>query len=259
MDLPQMIDFIDWKIHFFDFAILGACRSTASATSTRSASATHARPKTARSRHGRHQRSVRPVAALLHRDDAARPRRFRDRGRLHLRRRPPRRRHLAHRSRPAGGRTEAGDDAARRVRFRTGEQGDARQVAACRVSRSRGPRKGTGFDLVIDGTPTVTSMPTEEELLVLRENVDSTGVLRERRRRKARNKKLQGKDPMYLTEEHTAFARQMQENGRTACRADCRPRSTRAIAFQKSWFRFSATWACCSSGCRKNMAARAAT
>ena len=24
MDLPQMVDFIDWKIHFFDFAILGA-------------------------------------------------------------------------------------------------------------------------------------------------------------------------------------------------------------------------------------------
>ncbi len=24
MDLPNMIDFIDWKIHFFDFAILSA-------------------------------------------------------------------------------------------------------------------------------------------------------------------------------------------------------------------------------------------
>src|SRR6202795_3874747 len=24
MDLPQMVDFIDWQIHFFDFAILGA-------------------------------------------------------------------------------------------------------------------------------------------------------------------------------------------------------------------------------------------
>ena len=24
MDLPAMVDFIDWKIHFFDFAILGA-------------------------------------------------------------------------------------------------------------------------------------------------------------------------------------------------------------------------------------------
>ena len=24
MDLPQMVDFIDWQMHFFDFAILGA-------------------------------------------------------------------------------------------------------------------------------------------------------------------------------------------------------------------------------------------
>src|SRR6266516_4548873 len=24
LDLPQMVDFIDWKVHFFDFAILGA-------------------------------------------------------------------------------------------------------------------------------------------------------------------------------------------------------------------------------------------
>src|SRR5882672_6118059 len=27
MDLPQMIDFIDWQIHFFDFAILGALQT----------------------------------------------------------------------------------------------------------------------------------------------------------------------------------------------------------------------------------------
>jgi glutaconate CoA-transferase subunit B len=43
-------------------------------------------------------------------------------------------------------------------------------------------QKATGFELVIDGTPPVTMMPTAEELRVLRENVDSTGVLRERRR-----------------------------------------------------------------------------
>jgi glutaconate CoA-transferase, subunit B len=27
MDLPQMIDFIDWQVHFFDFAILGALQT----------------------------------------------------------------------------------------------------------------------------------------------------------------------------------------------------------------------------------------
>ena len=40
----------------------------------------------------------------------------------------------------------------------------------------------TGFELLVDGTPPVTAMPTAEELRVLRENVDQTGVLRERRR-----------------------------------------------------------------------------
>ena len=40
----------------------------------------------------------------------------------------------------------------------------------------------TGFELLIEGTSPVTSMPTADELRDLRENVDSTGVLRERRR-----------------------------------------------------------------------------
>ena len=43
-------------------------------------------------------------------------------------------------------------------------------------------QKATGFELLVEGTPPVTSMPTTEELRVLRQNVDSTGVLRERRR-----------------------------------------------------------------------------
>ncbi len=43
-------------------------------------------------------------------------------------------------------------------------------------------QKATGFELLVDGTPPVTPMPTAQELRVLRENVDQTGVLRERRR-----------------------------------------------------------------------------
>jgi len=43
-------------------------------------------------------------------------------------------------------------------------------------------QKQTGFELVVDGMPPVTSMPSAEELRVLRENVDSTGVLRDGRR-----------------------------------------------------------------------------
>ncbi|MCY1558192.1 hypothetical protein D9M68_951040 [compost metagenome] len=36
----------------------------------------------------------------------------------------------------------------------------------------------TGFELVIDGTPPLTSMPSQEELHLLRTRVDSFGALR---------------------------------------------------------------------------------
>jgi glutaconate CoA-transferase subunit B len=35
---------------------------------------------------------------------------------------------------------------------------------------------------MVEGTPPVTTMPSAEELRVLRDNVDSTGVLRGKRR-----------------------------------------------------------------------------
>ena len=43
-------------------------------------------------------------------------------------------------------------------------------------------KQQTGFELLVEGTPPITAMPTAEELRVLHENDDSTGVLRERRR-----------------------------------------------------------------------------
>jgi glutaconate CoA-transferase subunit B len=43
-------------------------------------------------------------------------------------------------------------------------------------------QKATGFDLLAGGTLPVTTMPTAEELYDLRESVDTTGVLRDRRR-----------------------------------------------------------------------------
>ena len=39
-------------------------------------------------------------------------------------------------------------------------------------------KANTGFDLLVEGTPSVTKMPTAEELTILRQKVDSTGVLR---------------------------------------------------------------------------------
>ena len=41
-------------------------------------------------------------------------------------------------------------------------------------------RKATGFELIVDGEPRTTSMPTAEELALLRERVDATGILREK-------------------------------------------------------------------------------
>ena len=36
----------------------------------------------------------------------------------------------------------------------------------------------TGFEMLVEGEPPVTAMPTAEELRILRQEVDSTGVLR---------------------------------------------------------------------------------
>src|SRR5947209_12243116 len=45
MDLPQMIDFIDWQVHFFDFAILGALQTDRFGNFNTVCVGDHARPK----------------------------------------------------------------------------------------------------------------------------------------------------------------------------------------------------------------------
>ena len=45
MDLPQMIDFIDWQVHFFDFAILGALQTDRFGNINTVCIGDHARPK----------------------------------------------------------------------------------------------------------------------------------------------------------------------------------------------------------------------
>ncbi len=45
MDLPQMIDFIDWKVHFFDFAILGALQTDRFGNINTVCVGEHARPR----------------------------------------------------------------------------------------------------------------------------------------------------------------------------------------------------------------------
>jgi glutaconate CoA-transferase subunit B len=39
-------------------------------------------------------------------------------------------------------------------------------------------QQATGFELVVDGTPPITDMPTAQELQILREHVDTRGTLR---------------------------------------------------------------------------------
>src|SRR6267378_4532692 len=45
MDLPQMIDFIDWQVHFFDFAILGALQTDRFGNINTVCIGDHAKPK----------------------------------------------------------------------------------------------------------------------------------------------------------------------------------------------------------------------
>ena len=45
MDLPQMIDFIDWQVHFFDFAILGALQTDRFGNINTVCIGDHARPR----------------------------------------------------------------------------------------------------------------------------------------------------------------------------------------------------------------------
>ncbi len=45
MDLPQMIDFIDWQVHFFDFAILGALQTDRFGNINTVCVGDHARPR----------------------------------------------------------------------------------------------------------------------------------------------------------------------------------------------------------------------
>ena len=129
MDLPQMIDFIDWQVHFFDFAILGALQTDRFGNINTVCIGDHARPKL----RGPGTVGISALCGLSRRFYIMMTRH--DRGAFvpkvdficgagHCRaaRRAP--------MRPARRRTAPGGDAARRVRFRACKQGDAHQVAA---------------------------------------------------------------------------------------------------------------------------------
>ena len=182
MDLPQMVDFIDWKIHFFDFAILGAIQVDRFGNINTVCVGPHDKPRL----RGPGTVGISALTALARRFYVVMARH--DRGSF-----PERVDFLngpgfldggtsrTDRGLPEGG-PEAGAEPVRHFRFRAGVETNAREVAAIRASPSSRFKRQTGFELLVEGTPPVTSMPTADELRDLRENVDSTGVLRERRR-----------------------------------------------------------------------------
>lgn len=176
MDLPMMIDFIDWQVHFFDFAILGALQADRFGNINTVVVGDHAAPRlrgpgtvgisalTGLSKRfyimmTRHDRGafvekVDFVCGVGHKDGGT--------------------------SRTDFGLPEGGP---RLVVTPLGVFDFSEDSKAMRV-KSLHPgvtleevRDNTGFDLAVEGTPPITDLPSENELTVLRREVDSTGVL----------------------------------------------------------------------------------
>ncbi|MDB5817290.1 MAG: 3-oxoadipate--succinyl-CoA transferase subunit [Rhizobacter sp.] len=177
MDLPNMVDFIDWQIHFFDFAILSVVQVDQFGNINTVVVGDHAKPKlrgpgtvgisalTGLSKRfyvvvTRHDPSafVKKVDFLC--------------GVGHLN---------GGTSREDGGLPSGGpalvvsplgvfdfEPVSKAMRVRSINPG----VTLAQV------REATGFELVVDGTPPVTDMPTVQELSILRTKVDVRGNLR---------------------------------------------------------------------------------
>lgn len=179
MDLPFMIDFIDWKIHFFDFAILSALQIDAFGNINTVAVGDVCKPRL----RGPGTVGISALCGLARRFYAFAARH--DRGTF-----------------------------VRRVDFLCGpghmDGGDSRealglpaggpklvmsplgvfdfhpQTKQMRIA-SLHPgvtleqvRDSTGFDLLVEGVPPVTAMPNDAELQLLRTRVDRHGSLRSR-------------------------------------------------------------------------------
>lgn len=177
MDLPNMIDFIDWKIHFFDFAILSALQVDRFGNINTVVVGDQAKPKV----RGPGTVGISALCGLAKRFYVVVTRH--DKSAF-----VPRVDFLC-----GAGHMEGGDS---RERMGIPAGGPKLVVSplgvfdfeptskAMRVlSVSPGVtleqiRDATGFDLVVDGTPPVTEMPTAEELHLLRTRVDTRRTLK---------------------------------------------------------------------------------
>ena len=176
MDLPMMIDFIDWKAHFFDFAILGALQADRFGNINTVCVGDHARPTL----RGPGTVGISALCGLSKRFYIMMTRH--DRGAF-----VPKVDFICGAGHLDGGetRTERGlpPGGPRLVVTPLGVFDFAPDSKAMRV-QSLHPgvtmeevRDNTGFDLLVEGRPAETSPPSAVELFVLRQNVDSTGVL----------------------------------------------------------------------------------
>lgn len=177
MDLPNMIDFIDWKIHFFDFAILSALQVDRFGNINTVVVGEQARPKV----RGPGTVGISALCGLAKRFYVVLTRHDRSAFR-------PRVDFIC-----GAGHLEGGDS-----RERAGlPPGGPKLVVsplgvfdfepgskAMRV-RSLHPgvtleqvRDATAFDLLVDGAPPTTSMPDAHELSLLRGRVDMRATLR---------------------------------------------------------------------------------
>lgn len=179
LDLPGMVDFIDWQIHFFDFAILSALQIDRFGNINTVVIGDHAKPKlrgpgtvgisalTGLSKRfyvvlTRHDKS-----AFVPRVDFVSGPGYLDGGNSR-----------EERGLPPGG--------PKLVVTPLGVFDFAPGTRAMRV-KSLNPgvsleqvRAATGFDLAGDGMPPVTPVPTAAELEILRARVDSRGLLRKK-------------------------------------------------------------------------------
>lgn len=176
MDLPQMIDFIDWQVHFFDFAILGALQTDRFGNINTVCVGDHAKPKL----RGPGTVGISALCGLSKRFYIMMTRH--DRGAF-----VPKVDFVCGAGHISGGssRTDAGlpeggprlvvtplgvfdfEPASKAMRVRSLHEGVTIEEV----------RDNTGFDLVVPDSIQRTSPPDAEELFVLRRAVDTTGVL----------------------------------------------------------------------------------
>jgi glutaconate CoA-transferase subunit B len=177
MDLPNMIDFIDWKIHFFDFAILSALQVDRHGNINTVVVGGQARPRL----RGPGTVGISALCGLAKRFYVVLTRHDRSAfvprvdflcGPGHLEGGDSRERAGL----PAGGPklvlSPLGvfdfEPGSKRMRVKSVNPGATLEQI----------RDATGFDLVVDGTPPVTALPRADELQLLRSRVDTRRTLK---------------------------------------------------------------------------------